>query len=105
MKISEPPPAPSKPAPDALTSVAAKHEEEHGEETAEERAKREAELKKIYADLAKEDDRCLPIHELCPTADALTAKLQPSGQDCVFTTLSKTDLCLFCFDVLMWWTL
>ena len=62
MKVSEPEaaPAPSKPAPDASSSQAAKHEEEHEEETAEERAKREAELQKIYADLAKEDDRyCL----------------------------------------------
>lgn len=63
MKVSEPAEAaapPSKPEPDASTSMAAKHEEEypHEEETAEERAKREAELQKIYADLAKEDDRC-----------------------------------------------
>lgn len=58
MKVSDP--APSKPAPDVSTSMAAKHEEDypHEEETAEERAKREAELQKIYADLAKEDDRC-----------------------------------------------
>lgn len=63
MKVSEPAEAaapPSKPEPDASTSMAAKHEEDypHEEETAEERAKREAELQKIYADLAKEDDRC-----------------------------------------------
>ena len=60
MKVSEPAPAPSKPAPDVSTSMAAKHDEDypHEEETAEERAKREAELQKIYADLAKEDDRC-----------------------------------------------
>ena len=46
--------------------MAAKHEEEypHEEETAEERAKREAELQKIYADLAKEDDRYLSVHLL-----------------------------------------
>lgn len=58
MKVSDP--APSKPPPDVSTSMAAKHEEDypHEEETAEERAKREAELQKIYADLAKEDDRC-----------------------------------------------
>lgn len=66
MKVSEPAQAPSKPAPDvASTSMAAKHEEDypHEEETAEERAKREAELQKIYADLAKEDDRCpLSVH-------------------------------------------
>ena len=61
MKVSEPAAAPSKPPPDVSTSMAAKHEEEypHEEETAEERAKREAELQKIYADLAKEDDRYL----------------------------------------------
>ena len=58
MKVSEPAAAPSKPAPDVSTSIAAKHEEEVEEETAEDRAKREAELSKIYADLAKEDDRC-----------------------------------------------
>lgn len=64
MKISEPAAAPSKPPPDVSTSMAAKHEEEypHEEETAEERAKREAELQKIYADLAKEDDRYLSEH-------------------------------------------
>ena len=62
MKVSEPAAAPSKPPPDV--SMAAKHEEEypHEEETAEERAKREAELQKIYADLAKEDDRYLSVH-------------------------------------------
>ena len=64
MKVSEPAAAASKPAPDVSTSMATKHEEEypHEEETAEERAKREAELQKIYADLAKEDDRYLPMH-------------------------------------------
>lgn len=64
MKVSEPAVAPSKPPPDVSTSMAAKHEEEypHEEETAEERTKREAELQKIYADLAKEDDRYLFVH-------------------------------------------
>ena len=64
MKVSEPAAAPSKPPPDVSTSMAAKHEEEfsHEEETAEERAKREAELQKIYAELAKEDDRYLSVH-------------------------------------------
>ena len=66
MKVSEPAAAPSKSPPDVSTSIAAKHEEEypHEEETAEERAKREAELQKIYADLAKEDDRYLSVHLL-----------------------------------------
>lgn len=67
MKVSEPSPPPSKPAADTSTSGSTstssaafnKHDDmEHEEETAEERAKREAELSRIYADLAKEDDRC-----------------------------------------------
>lgn len=66
MKVSEPSPPPSKPAADTSTSGSTstssaafnKHDDmEHEEETAEERAKREAELSRIYADLAKEDDR------------------------------------------------
>ena len=66
MKVSKPSPSPSNPAPDTSTSAAAaaahKHddmEQEEETETAEDRAKRETELSKIYADLAKEDDRCV----------------------------------------------
>ena len=58
-KVSDTSPTSSKAAPDTSTSApaAAKHEEDEQEETAEEKAKREAELQKIYADLAREDDR------------------------------------------------
>lgn len=64
LKVSKPSPSPSNPAPDTSTSAAAapahKHddmEQEEETETAEDRAKRVAELSKIHADLAKEDDR------------------------------------------------
>ena len=59
MKVSETGPPSSKAPADTSTSApaAAKHEEDEQEETAEEKAKREAELQKIYADLAREDDR------------------------------------------------
>ena len=68
LKVSEPTPPHSKPMPDTSTSAGAasahKHDdtEEEETETAEDRAKREAELSKIYADLAKEDDRCWLVH-------------------------------------------
>ena len=73
IKVSEPTPSHSKPVPDTSTSVGAasahKHDdiEEEETETAEDRAKREAELSKIYADLAKEDDRCwlVDCHHCC----------------------------------------
>lgn len=56
LKVKEPPA--SKAAPEPSTSAPHKHDEhDDPEETEEDRAKREAELKKIYADLAKEDDR------------------------------------------------
>jgi hypothetical protein len=73
LKVSKPSPPPNNPAPDTSTSAAAapahKHddmEQEEETETAEDRAKREAELSKIYADLAKEDDRCVRISTLAP---------------------------------------
>ena len=72
IKVSEPTPSHSKPVPDTSTSAGAasahKHDdtEEEETETAEDRAKREAELSKIYADLAKEDDRCwLVVYHHC----------------------------------------
>ena len=56
LKVKEPPA--SKAAPEPSTSAPQKHDEhEDLEETEEDRAKREAELKAIYAELAKEDDR------------------------------------------------
>ena len=75
LKVSKPSSSPSNPAPDTSTSAAAapahKHddmEQEEETETAEDRAKRVAELSKIHADLAKEDDRCVRILRLAPAA-------------------------------------
>ncbi len=82
MKISKPSPSPSNSAHDTSTSAAAapahKHddmEQEEETETAEDRAKREAELSKIYADLAKEDDRCVKISTLAPAAAHASASI------------------------------
>ena len=100
MKVSEPVVAPSKPAPDVSTSIAAKHEEEHEEETAEERAKREAELQKIYADLAKEDDRCFTIlymhcdqHKLYTVSLLITAKCVAMQPDMLASNVSVKSIC------------
>ena len=83
LKVSKPSPSPNNPAPDTSTSAAAapahKHDDmdqEEETETAEDRAKREAELSKIYADLAKEDARCVRISMPAPAAAHASAIIQ-----------------------------
>ena len=73
LKVSDTSPSSSKAAAEPSTSApstsapsTSKQEEDEQEETAEEKAQREAELQKIHADLAKEDDRCL----ICNTEHA-----------------------------------
>ena len=63
LKMSDTSPSSSKAAAEPSTSApsSSKQEEDEQEETAEEKAQREAELQKIYADLAKEDDRLLDV--------------------------------------------
>lgn len=84
MKVSKPSPSSSNLAPDTSTSAAAapahKHddmEQEEETETAEDRAKREAELSKIYADLAKEDDRCVRTSIFAAVAAHASAIIKP----------------------------